>query len=81
MKFAFKIAYFGDNFHGSQFQPDQRTVEGEVIAALRRLGVENPRLRSAGRTDAGVHAYGQVISFYSDEKSFRECSMQSFLRT
>lgn len=70
MKFAFKIAYFGDNFHGSQFQPDQRTVEGEVIAALRRLGVENPRLRSAGRTDAGVHAYGQVISFYSDEKIF-----------
>ena len=70
MKYAFKVAYFGDRFHGSQYQPDQRTVEGELIKALRKLGIENPRLRSASRTDSGVHAYGQVISFETKEKIF-----------
>ncbi len=70
MRFAFKVAYFGENFHGSQYQPDQRTVEGEIINALKRLGVENPKIKSAGRTDAGVHAYGQVIAFDSEEKIF-----------
>lgn len=70
MKFAFKIAYFGENFHGSQYQPDKRTVEGEIIKALERLNVRNPKVKSAGRTDAGVHAYGQVITFNSDEKIF-----------
>ena len=70
MRFAFKVAYFGENFHGSQYQPDQRTVEGEIINALRKLGVEKPNVKSAGRTDAGVHAYGQVIAFDSEEKIF-----------
>ncbi len=70
MRYAFKIAYFGENFHGSQYQPDVRTVEGEILKALERLGVANPRIKSAGRTDAGVHAFGQVIAFDSEEKIF-----------
>ncbi len=67
MRYAFKIAYFGLNFHGSQYQPDVRTVEGEVIRSLKKIGVENPDLRFASRTDAGVHAIGQVIAFSSNE--------------
>ncbi len=70
MRYAFKIAYFGENFHGSQYQPDKRTVEGEVLRALEKLGIERPKIRSAGRTDAGVHALGQVIAFDSEEKIF-----------
>ncbi len=70
MRYAFKIAYFGENFHGSQYQPDVRTVEGELLKALRNLGIESPKLKSAGRTDAGVHAFGQVVSFESEEKIF-----------
>ncbi len=69
MKYAFKIAYFGENFHGSQYQPDVRTVEGEILKALERLGIDS-RVKSAGRTDAGVHAFGQVIAFDSREKIF-----------
>ncbi|MDI9645561.1 MAG: tRNA pseudouridine(38-40) synthase TruA [Archaeoglobales archaeon] len=63
MRLAVKLAYFGDKFHGSQYQPNVRTVEGELLKALERFGIKNPNLRLAGRTDAGVHAYGQVAAF------------------
>ncbi len=67
MKYAFKIAYFGENFFGSQFQPGLRTVEGEIRKALQDLGIESkPRL--AGRTDTGVSALGQVFAVESDRK-------------
>ncbi|MCS7121478.1 MAG: tRNA pseudouridine(38-40) synthase TruA [Archaeoglobaceae archaeon] len=61
MKIALKVAYFGDNFAGSQYQPDARTVEGELLKALKNFKVED--LKIASRTDAGVHAYGQVVAF------------------
>lgn len=56
-----KAYYDGRNFKGSQIQPDQRTVEGEIVRRLSRLGIEN--LKSAGRTDAGVSALGNVFCF------------------
>ncbi|MET1124068.1 MAG: tRNA pseudouridine(38-40) synthase TruA [Archaeoglobaceae archaeon] len=67
MRVAFKIAYFGDKFHGSQYQPNVRTVEGEILRALKNLGIEEPKLKLAGRTDAGVHAFGQVAAFNCEE--------------
>ncbi|MEM3138983.1 MAG: tRNA pseudouridine(38-40) synthase TruA [Archaeoglobaceae archaeon] len=67
MKYAIKIAYFGDNFFGSQYQPDRRTVAGEVLKALKNFGIES-KLSFAGRTDAGVHALGQVVAFNSEQK-------------
>jgi tRNA pseudouridine38-40 synthase len=70
MRYAFKIAYFGENFHGSQYQPDVRTVEGEILKALDKLGIKDPKLKCASRTDAGVHALGQVIVFNSEETIF-----------
>jgi tRNA pseudouridine38-40 synthase len=59
-----EIAYEGTGFAGWAAQPELRTVQGELEAALGRiLGGERVELTVAGRTDAGVHATGQVASF------------------
>jgi tRNA pseudouridine38-40 synthase len=57
------IAYDGTAFWGFQAQPDFRTVEGELWSALGTLGWRGETLLSAGRTDTGVHAAGQVVAF------------------
>jgi tRNA pseudouridine38-40 synthase len=56
------LEYDGTRFAGSQYQPAQRTVQGVVEEALARLTGEWSRIALAGRTDAGVHASGQVAS-------------------
>ncbi len=69
---ALKIGYIGTNFHGFQRQPDLRTVEEELIYHLRKLNyiddLKKSRFRIAGRTDAGVHSLGNVISFQSEKE-------------
>ena len=57
------IEYDGTAFAGSQVQPNARTVQGELEEALNRLIGEETKVRLAGRTDAGVHATGQVVAF------------------
>jgi tRNA pseudouridine38-40 synthase len=59
------LAYDGSPFAGWQMQPDARTVQGELESAITRLTGEQVRVLSAGRTDAGVHALGQVASFHT----------------
>jgi tRNA pseudouridine38-40 synthase len=63
-RFRATVEYDGTEFAGFQLQPGARTVQGELEAALSRLsgGVRQP-VMGAGRTDAGVHASGQVIAF------------------
>ncbi|MCZ7385349.1 MAG: tRNA pseudouridine(38-40) synthase TruA [Candidatus Methanoperedens sp.] len=70
MRIALKVAYIGTDYHGFQVQPDQKTVEGELIRTLLELNIINARREAnyiaAGRTDKGVHALGQVIAFDTD---------------
>ena len=60
------LAYDGTGFAGFQRQVKERTVQGEVEAALRKIGWSGATIYGAGRTDAGVHAAGQVIAFEMD---------------
>jgi tRNA pseudouridine38-40 synthase len=61
----FLVAYDGTSFRGwaSQRDPALRTIEGELVGILSLVTGEVPALSVAGRTDAGVHARGQVVSF------------------
>jgi tRNA pseudouridine38-40 synthase len=61
--FKLTIAYDGTDYHGWQIQSNKPTVQGEVVRVLRTLTQENSVLHGSGRTDAGVHALGQVASF------------------
>ncbi|HWQ45377.1 MAG TPA: tRNA pseudouridine(38-40) synthase TruA [Longilinea sp.] len=60
------LAYDGTDFQGFQRQGRTRTVQGEVETSLRRLNWQERTIVSAGRTDTGVHAEGQVIAFDLD---------------
>ncbi|MDN5346980.1 MAG: tRNA pseudouridine38-40 synthase [Clostridia bacterium] len=64
------LAYEGTNYCGWQAQPDEHgpSVQGTVEKALKKLTGEEIRVTAAGRTDAGVHARGQVISFATGSK-------------
>jgi tRNA pseudouridine38-40 synthase len=61
--FKLTIAYDGTDFHGWQIQADKPTIQGEIVHVLERLTQERVLLHGTGRTDAGVHALGQVASF------------------
>lgn len=65
------IEYDGKNFRGWAKQPGQRTVEDELEKALAVILREPTKLTVAGRTDAGVHAWGQVASHPGSAASAR----------
>jgi len=65
-KIILVVEYDGSNYHGSQFQANALTIQGEIEKALKKLTGENLRIKAASRTDAGVHAKGQVISFMTE---------------
>lgn len=57
------VAYDGRGFHGFALQPGVATVAGALVSALERYLRHTVEITCAGRTDAGVHAWGQVVSF------------------
>jgi len=59
------IEYDGTNYSGWQLQPNAPSIQEEVERALRKLTGEEIRINGAGRTDAKVHALGQVASFFT----------------
>ncbi|KXT75988.1 tRNA pseudouridine(38-40) synthase TruA [Streptococcus sp. DD12] len=64
VRYKATIAYDGTAFSGFQKQPGQRTVEEELTKTLVKISSGTAqKLFAAGRTDAGVHAYGQVVHF------------------
>ena len=69
MRIRLDIAYDGTHFRGWALQPGLRTVQGTLEGALARILGGQPRLVVAGRTDAGVHASGQVAHVDLDERS------------
>ncbi|OPY34815.1 MAG: tRNA pseudouridine synthase A [Methanomassiliicoccales archaeon PtaU1.Bin124] len=72
---AVKIAYPGEDFMGSQRQPGERTVEGEVLRSLMKVqaiaSADQSRFRVASRTDRGVSALGNVVCFDTDFRQDR----------
>lgn len=63
VRVALLVEYCGSGFHGSQFQPGLPTVQSAMEAALASLNLKTSAVSFAGRTDAGVHARGQVAHF------------------
>src|SRR3954471_1102541 len=57
------LAYDGTRYHGFRLPPSRRTIQEVLGEALARSLGERVRVTAAGRTDAGVHASGQVVSF------------------
>ena len=67
MNFAAEVSYNGGLFSGWQCQPGLSTVQEEIEKVLSLLNGSGVKITGAGRTDAGVHAKGQVCSFELDE--------------
>src|SRR6185437_14744445 len=59
------LSYDGTEFSGWQRQPDRRTVQQVLEEAVGQLTGAIPSTNASGRTDAGVHAVGQVVHFYT----------------
>jgi tRNA pseudouridine38-40 synthase len=60
------VEYSGSRYHGFQLQKGQPTIQGELEKALKELSGRSTRVTASSRTDSGVHAAGQVVSFKTD---------------
>lgn len=60
------IEYDGKEFNGWQKQPDKLNIQGSIESAIKQITGEDVELNASGRTDAGVHALGQVANFKTE---------------
>ena len=68
MRLALIVEYEGTKYHGFQYQVNAPSIQEELEEAIARFTTERPRVKGAGRTDAGVHARGQVVVFDTTAK-------------
>ena len=68
IKIVLLIEYNGKRYFGFQWQPGQPTIQAELEKAIKKLTGENRRVVAACRTDTGVHALGQVVSFRTESQ-------------
>ena len=68
MRLALIVEYEGTAYHGFQFQANAASIQEEIEKAIRHLTEESVRVKGAGRTDAGVHAIGQVVAFDTESE-------------
>lgn len=71
MRYRATVRYDGTSYNGWQIQPNGITIQEVIQNALRNLTQQNVSVTAAGRTDAGVHSYGQVFHFDCD-KEFKD---------
>ena len=67
-RYTIIIEYIGTNFFGSQWQPEKRTIQDELIKAISTLTKTKTKTIFSGRTDAGVHAKGQTAHFDTEHE-------------
>ena len=77
IRFKAIIEYDGTNFCGMQKQQDHQTIQGEIESALEIILKRKTEISFSGRTDAGVHALGQVISFDIEESFYHKYNNKS----
>lgn len=65
---AMTVSYDGTAYNGFQTQPDGRTIQDKLESAILMLTGETLKITGSGRTDAGVHAMGQVFNFVTDSR-------------
>jgi len=75
------VAYDGSAFHGFALQPGQATVAGVLKDSIDRALRDDVALVCAGRTDSGVHAWGQVVTFDTDSERFEPGGLQRSVNT
>ncbi len=68
MNYKVVVSYDGTAFEGYQVQKEKRTVQKEIEDALFKLYTHEVKIHSAGRTDKGVHALGQVFNYYEEKE-------------
>ncbi len=81
MKVVCVVEYDGTDFHGSQYHPVVRTVQGEFNKSLEVIFKQHLKTDAAGRTDAGVHANYQVFSFERINKRMGETNVKDALNS
>jgi tRNA pseudouridine38-40 synthase len=68
MRLGLIVEYEGTRYHGFQYQVNAPSIQEELEKAVQRLTGEKLRVKTAGRTDAGVHATGQVVAFDTESR-------------